>query len=167
MMSDINRDLLLSRILHAGGFTALEKRFLANLVQRSRTGQWIEDEYGFFHCSVCGWEFDDPEQTEPDCPNCGARCEISGADGTAERCGGGLNMFIEVTGIRETDSGRVELPTLLNKEDIACVWKKGDGCVIRMRNDTILNVKDSYEALRVMLLRVLAVGNDVQEESAS
>ena len=79
-MPDINKDLLLSRIMHSGDFTALEKRFLECLVQHSRTGQWIEDEYGFFHCSVCGWEFGEPEQTEPKCPNCGAKMTNHRAD---------------------------------------------------------------------------------------
>ena len=74
-MNNIKKDLLLIRITHSGDFTALEKRFLEVLVQHSRTGHWIEDEYGFLHCSVCGWEFDEPEQTEPDCPNCGAKME--------------------------------------------------------------------------------------------
>lgn len=31
-MPEINKDLLLSRILHSGDFTALEKRYLENLV---------------------------------------------------------------------------------------------------------------------------------------
>lgn len=73
-MPDINKDLLLHRILHSGDFTALEKRYLEGLV-RNDIPHWIEDDYGFFHCSVCGWEFDDPEQTEPRCPNCRAKME--------------------------------------------------------------------------------------------
>ena len=36
-------------------------------------GERIEYEYGFFHCSVCGRELDEPEQTEPYCPNCMAK----------------------------------------------------------------------------------------------
>lgn len=32
-MPDINKDLLLSRIRHSGDFTALEKRFLMELVE--------------------------------------------------------------------------------------------------------------------------------------
>lgn len=31
-MPDINKDLLLDRILHSGDFTALEKRYLENLI---------------------------------------------------------------------------------------------------------------------------------------
>lgn len=55
--------------------TVQEKLFLANLVQHSRSGKWMEDDYGFFHCSICGFEFDDPEYTEPECPGCGARMD--------------------------------------------------------------------------------------------
>lgn len=73
-MPEINKDQLLSRILHSGDFTALEKRYLDGLV-RNDIPHWIEDDYGFFHCSVCGWEFDDPERTEPRFPNCRAKME--------------------------------------------------------------------------------------------
>lgn len=34
-MPDIKKDLLLSRILHSGDFTALEKRYLENLIVRA------------------------------------------------------------------------------------------------------------------------------------
>lgn len=40
-----------------------------------RHGKWIEDDYGFFHCSECGFEFDDPEVKTPYCQNCGAKME--------------------------------------------------------------------------------------------
>lgn len=60
-------------------------------------------------------------------------------------------MFIEVTGIRMTGGGIVELPTLVNADAIGCVWKNGDKCVIRMRDDSVLTVRDSYETLRMML----------------
>ena len=33
-MAEINRDLLRSRIIHSGDFTALEKRYLEELVER-------------------------------------------------------------------------------------------------------------------------------------
>lgn len=36
---------------------------------------WIEDEYGYYHCSACGFEWDEPEQTETVCPQCGAEAE--------------------------------------------------------------------------------------------
>lgn len=39
------------------------------------TGEWLEDEYGYCRCSICGYEFDDPETTTPYCPNCGAKME--------------------------------------------------------------------------------------------
>ena len=45
------------------------------LVQRSRSGKWLEDDYGFFRRSVCGFEFDDPEYTEPECPECGSKMD--------------------------------------------------------------------------------------------
>lgn len=34
---------------------------------------WKEDEYGFYSCSGCGFEFDDPEFNTPYCPECGAK----------------------------------------------------------------------------------------------
>ena len=39
------------------------------------TGEWLEDEYGYCRCSICGYEHDDPETTTPYCPNCGAKME--------------------------------------------------------------------------------------------
>lgn len=38
-------------------------------------GEWIEDAYGYFHCSECGFEFDEPENVTPFCQSCGARME--------------------------------------------------------------------------------------------
>ena len=38
-----------------------------------QTGEWLEDEYGYCRCSLCGYEHDDPETTTPYCPECGAR----------------------------------------------------------------------------------------------
>ena len=78
-MPEINKDLLLSRIRRSGDFTAMEKRYLERLVNRAQCGQWIEDEYGFFRCSVCGYEWDEPEYSEPCCPKCGATM-IGGTD---------------------------------------------------------------------------------------
>lgn len=40
-------------------------------VERVR-GYWIEDEYSFSHCSLCGYEQEEPELITPFCPNCGA-----------------------------------------------------------------------------------------------
>lgn len=39
------------------------------------TGEWLEDEYAYFRCSVCGYEQDQPETVTPYCPNCGAHME--------------------------------------------------------------------------------------------
>ena len=36
-------------------------------------GEWIEDDYGYNHCSACGWEWDEPESVTPYCPHCGAK----------------------------------------------------------------------------------------------
>lgn len=38
-------------------------------------GEWIEDDYGYNHCSACGWEQDEPEYVTPYCPHCGANME--------------------------------------------------------------------------------------------
>jgi rubrerythrin len=39
-----------------------------------KEGEWIEDEYGYIHCSKCGMEWDEPEHPQTNfCPNCGAR----------------------------------------------------------------------------------------------
>ena len=56
-MPEINKDLLLNRILHSGDFTALEKRYLEGLVKASpqKQGRWIKgmlDGEGY-HCSEC------------------------------------------------------------------------------------------------------------------
>ena len=38
-------------------------------------GEWIEDDYSYFHCSQCGYEHDSPEYVTPYCPHCGACME--------------------------------------------------------------------------------------------
>ena len=38
-------------------------------------GEWIEDGYGYNHCAVCGWEWDEPESVSPFCLNCGAKMD--------------------------------------------------------------------------------------------
>ena len=38
-------------------------------------GEWIEDDYGYFHCSECGYEHDSPEYITPYCPHCGAKMD--------------------------------------------------------------------------------------------
>ena len=36
-------------------------------------GEWVEDDYGFIHCSFCGMEWDEPEHPKTNfCPSCGA-----------------------------------------------------------------------------------------------
>lgn len=36
-------------------------------------GEWVEDDYGFIHCSICGTEWDEPEHPKTNfCPSCGA-----------------------------------------------------------------------------------------------
>lgn len=38
-----------------------------------KEGEWIEDEYGYTHCSECGMEWDEPEHPPTKfCPECGA-----------------------------------------------------------------------------------------------
>ena len=39
------------------------------------TGEWLEYEYGYCRCSICGYELDDAETTTPYCPICGAKME--------------------------------------------------------------------------------------------
>lgn len=74
-MPDINKDLLLHRILHSGDFTALEKRYLEGLVKAPprKQGRWIKgmlDGEGY-HCSECRiWK--KHIATAHYCPNCGA-----------------------------------------------------------------------------------------------
>lgn len=56
-MHEINKDLLLDRILHSGDFTALEKRYLEGLVESSprKHGRWVKDigDGEGYHCSEC------------------------------------------------------------------------------------------------------------------
>ena len=45
-MPDINKDLLLHRILHSGDFTALEKRYLEQLIERDKhQEQYLPPDY--------------------------------------------------------------------------------------------------------------------------
>ena len=41
------------------------------MVERMR-GEWIEDEFAISHCSLCGYEQEEPELITPFCPLCGA-----------------------------------------------------------------------------------------------
>lgn len=45
------------------------------LTADARTAEWVEDQYGYYHCSACGWEWDDRETVTPYCPHCGAHME--------------------------------------------------------------------------------------------
>ena len=49
-----------------------------------KEGEWIEDEYGYIHCSECGMEWDEPEHPPTKfCPCCGA--QIKEATTNADR----------------------------------------------------------------------------------
>ena len=74
-MSDINKDQLLDRILHSGDFTALEKRYLEELVKAPPIihGSWIREECdkSGMRCSECkSWK--NGLRKVKYCPNCGA-----------------------------------------------------------------------------------------------
>lgn len=50
----------------------LINRLPAAPVREVVMGEWIEDEYGFVHCPICGMEWDEPEHPATNfCPNCG------------------------------------------------------------------------------------------------
>lgn len=51
-------------------------------------GEWIEDAYGYNHCSACGWEWDEPESVTPFCPNCGANLKTCKEGGHGNRTSG-------------------------------------------------------------------------------
>lgn len=36
-------------------------------------GEWIPDDYAYYHCSECGYEQDEREYVSPYCPKCGAK----------------------------------------------------------------------------------------------
>lgn len=38
-------------------------------------GEWIPDDYGYYHCSECGYEQAERESVTPYCANCGAIME--------------------------------------------------------------------------------------------
>jgi len=83
----INKDLLLSRIIHSRDLTALEKRYLEKLVAAdgsykdcnkisAKVGRWVKgiaDGDGY-HCSVCRiWK--QHIIFVHYCPNCGAKMD--------------------------------------------------------------------------------------------
>lgn len=41
-------------------------------VEERKHGEWIADDYEYYHCLECGYEQDYREYTMPYCPNCGA-----------------------------------------------------------------------------------------------
>lgn len=41
-------------------------------VEKVWRGEWIEDEFAISHCSLCGYEQEEPELITPFCPLCGS-----------------------------------------------------------------------------------------------
>ena len=60
---------LISRILQA-----IEKKPPADVRENIR-GEWIPDDYAYYHCSKCGFEYEYQEYITLYCPQCGARME--------------------------------------------------------------------------------------------
>lgn len=52
------------------------KAFPAVEAEPVRHGLWIPDEYGYNHCSECGFEHDEREYVTPYCPDCGANMDL-------------------------------------------------------------------------------------------
>ena len=48
-------------------------------------GEWIEDEFAISHCSLCGYEQEEPELITPFCPACGAPMTDEAVDMMLER----------------------------------------------------------------------------------
>lgn len=48
---------------------------LAHVTSDIPEGEWIPDDYEFYHCSLCGYEQDERETVTLYCPGCGARME--------------------------------------------------------------------------------------------
>ena len=60
----------------ADALEAADKRIAELEAQLPKEGEWIEDEYGYIHCSRCRMEWDEPEHPQTNfCPNCGARMQ--------------------------------------------------------------------------------------------
>ena len=53
-------------------------------VERMR-GEWIEDEFAISHCSLCGYEQEEPELITPFCPLCGSPMTDEAAQKVMER----------------------------------------------------------------------------------
>lgn len=47
-------------------------------------GKWIEDDYGFNHCSECGYEWDESEYATEYCPGCGAKMSLEDDNGKSK-----------------------------------------------------------------------------------
>ena len=45
----------------------------APVADTERRGEWIPDDYAYYHCSECGYEQDEREYVSPYCPKCGAK----------------------------------------------------------------------------------------------
>lgn len=65
------------RICHYSDVLDLVSSFPA--ADQALHGQWIPDDYGYYRCDQCSFEYDSPECVIPYCPNCGA-C-MDGAEG--------------------------------------------------------------------------------------
>ena len=77
-MNQINIEHLKSRIVNSRELFGREKRDIIRLMEMAESvkyGDWIEGDYMYFHCSECGFEFDEPENITPYCPNCGAKMD--------------------------------------------------------------------------------------------
>lgn len=54
------------------------------MMERMR-GEWIEDEFAISHCSLCGYEQEEPELITPFCPLCGSPVTDEAMDMMLER----------------------------------------------------------------------------------
>lgn len=56
-------------------------------VRENVHGEWVEDDYGYIHCSHCGMEWDEPEHPKTNfCPDCGARNMCHCLDYDEKKC---------------------------------------------------------------------------------
>lgn len=68
--------------LQSTGWLQEHDRILTESAEPERkNGEWIEDDYGFYRCSECGFEWDEPEMVSRFCPHCGT--EMGGGDENA------------------------------------------------------------------------------------
>lgn len=91
-MAEINKDLLLSRIIHSRDLTALEKRYLETLLERDEPVQWKLEPMGmhenintgkkimcYRHICACGYHTGNQGRRFRFCPKCGKPTMIGGA----------------------------------------------------------------------------------------